>query len=234
MAACTLYHDKGPEPWLRKASSDAWLSTGIAEPIDGTDGSYPDQGDIYCLVCYESGTLEIFDVPNFRPVFSTDKFISGKSHLVDACIIPQKARTKGLEETAKKEPPQNLRVVELVMQRWAGQYSRPFLFGILNDGTMLCYHAYLYEGAENAPKIEEVSPVSSGDINSTGASRFRNLRFYRVSIDINTREESSNLTARPRITIFKNVGGCQGLFLTGSRPAWLMLCRERLRVHPQA
>lgn len=98
---------------------------------------------------------------------------------------------------------------------------------------MLCYHAYLYEGVENAPKIEDVSPVSSGDISSSGASRFRNLRFYRISMDINTREESSNLTARPRITIFKNVGGSQGLFLTGSRPAWLMLCRERLRVHPQ-
>lgn len=128
VAACTLYHDKGPEPWLRKASSDAWLSTGIAEPIDGTDGSYPDQGDIYCLVCYESGTLEIFDVPNFRSVFSTDKFISGKSHLMDACIIPHKAKSNGLEDTAKKEPPQNLKVVELVMQRWSGQYSRPFFF----------------------------------------------------------------------------------------------------------
>jgi len=134
----------------------------------------------------------------------------------------------------KKEPPQNLKVVELVMQRWSGQYSRPFLFGILNDGTMLCYHAYLYEGLDNVPKVEDaVSPHQSGDKNSTGAARLRNLGFHHVPIDINTRDESSNITTRPRITIFKNVGGYHGLFLTGSRPAWFMLCRERLRVHPQ-
>ncbi|ONK71681.1 uncharacterized protein A4U43_C04F11250 [Asparagus officinalis] len=234
ISACTLYHDKGPEPWLRKASSDAWLSTGIAEAIDGSDGSYPDQGDIYCLVCYESGILEIFDVPNFRSVFSVDKFMSGKSHLMDMCIVPQKTKPRNFEETIKKEPTQNLKVMELVMQRWSGQYSRPFLFAILNDGTMLSYHAYLYEGQENAPKAEDaLSPHSSSNMNSTGTSRMRNLRFQRVSIDTNIQEDSSNVTVRPRITIFKNVGGYQGLFLTGSRPAWFMLCRERLRVHPQ-
>ena len=188
ISACTFYHDKGPEPWLHQAGNDAWLSIGIAESIDGSDGSYPDQGDIYCLVCYESGTLEIFDVPNFRSVFLVDRFISGKSHLVDTCIIPQKTKTKSFDETLKKEPPQNLKVVELVMQRWSGQYSRPFLFGILNDGTVLCYHAYLYEGLDNVPKVEDaVSPHQSGDKNNTGTSRLRNLGFHHVPIDINTR-----------------------------------------------
>lgn len=154
---------------------------------------------------------------------------------MDTYILPPKVKSKTFEEAEKKEPPLNLKVTELVMQRWSGEYSRPFLFGILDDGTMLSYHAYIYEGMENAPKIEDVASThASGDISRTGASRLRNLRLHRVSIDINTREESSNLIGRPRITIFKNVGGYQGLFLTGSRPAWLMLCRERLRVHPQA
>ncbi|KAG0498835.1 hypothetical protein HPP92_003526 [Vanilla planifolia] len=82
VSACTLYCDKGPDPWLRKASTDAWLSTGIPEAIDGNDVSFHEQ-DIYCLICYESGTLEIFDVPSFRCVFSVIKFIQGKKHLVD-------------------------------------------------------------------------------------------------------------------------------------------------------
>ncbi|KAK6269988.1 hypothetical protein POUND7_007093 [Theobroma cacao] len=64
VSACTLYHDKCPEPWLCKASTDAWLSTGIGESIDGADGGPHDQGDIYCVICYESGALEILDVPN--------------------------------------------------------------------------------------------------------------------------------------------------------------------------
>ncbi|KAI8032762.1 Cleavage and polyadenylation specificity factor subunit 1 [Camellia lanceoleosa] len=242
ITACTLYHDKGSEPWLRKTSTDAWLSTGIGETIDGSDGTSQDQGDIYCVVCYESGTLEIFDVPNFNCVFSVDKFVSGKAYLVDTFIQepsgdPQETMTKNSEELpgqVKKENTQNLKVVELAMQRWSGQHSRPFLFGILTDGTILCYHAYLFEASENASKNEEVVSVqNSVDLSSISTSRLRNLRFVRVPLDTYAREETSPGTPCQRITIFKNVGGYQGLFLSGSRPAWFMIFRERLRVHPQ-
>ncbi|XP_020575290.1 cleavage and polyadenylation specificity factor subunit 1, partial [Phalaenopsis equestris] len=242
VSACTLYTDDGPEPWLRKASTDAWLSSGIAETIDGHDGSNHEQGDIYCLVCYESGTLEIYDVPNFKCVFSVDKFVSGKSHLVDRSVREpskpyQKMRSKISNEASdlgRKEPLENMKVVELVMQKWSGQYCRPFLFAVLNDGTMLCYHAYLYEGLESSSKFEEVmSSNNSTDPSSISTSSFRNLRFIRVPTDFTAREEPSNVVMQPKITIFKNIAGYQGLFLSGSRPAWFMVCRERLRFHPQ-
>ncbi|XP_077245724.1 cleavage and polyadenylation specificity factor 160 [Tasmannia lanceolata] len=242
ISTCTLYHDKGPDPWLRKTSTDAWLSTGIAEGIDGYDGSQHDQGDIYCVVCYESGTLEIFEVPSFKCVFSVDKFMSGKTHLMDSSYrAPSKdplklKKTKSEEMTSQvnKEPAENMKVVELAMQRWSGQYSRPFLFGILTDGTMLCYHAYVYEGQESTLKIEEsVSAHSSAELSTISTSRLRNLRFVRIPLESFTREESSTVIPRQRIAMFKNVGGYQGLFLSGSRPAWFMVCRERLRVHPQ-
>ncbi|KAI3970200.1 hypothetical protein MKW92_050293 [Papaver armeniacum] len=240
ISACTLYHDKGPEPWLRKASTDAWLSTGVGEAIDGIDGAMHDQGDIYCVVCYESGTLDIFDVPTFNCVFSVDKFISGKSHLVDTFTgvtsnDPQKNKNKNLEEIqVMKEDAQNMKVVELGMQMWSGQHARPFLFGLLTDGTMLCYHGYLYEGQENTPKMEEaVSSESSVNLSSNSTSRLRNLRFARVPLETYTREDASSTGPSQRMTMFKNVGGYQGLFLSGSRPAWFMVCRERLRIHPQ-
>ncbi|PSR93371.1 Cleavage and polyadenylation specificity factor subunit like [Actinidia chinensis var. chinensis] len=242
ISACTLYHDKGPEPWLRKTSTDAWLSTGIEETIDGADGTSHDQGDIYCVVCYENGTLEIFDVANFNCVFSVDAFVSGKTYLVDTFIQepsgdPQKSTNKNSEDLpsqGRKESTQNLKVVELAMQRWSRQYTRPFLFGILSDGTILCYHAYLFEASENATKNEEVvSGQNSVNLISVSTSRLRNLRFSRVPLDAYAREETSSETPCQRITIFKNVGGYQGLFLSGSRPAWLMMFRERLRVHPQ-
>lgn len=237
-----MYHDKGPEPWLRKTSTDAWLSTGIGEAIDGADGAAQDQGDIYCVVSYESGDLEIFDVPNFNCVFSVDKFMSGNAHLVDTLILEpsedtQKVMSKNSEEEAdqgRKENAHNITVVELAMQRWSGQHSRPFLFGILTDGTILCYHAYLYEGPESTPKTEEaVSAQNSLSISNVSASRLRNLRFVRVPLDTYTREEALSGTTSPRMTVFKNIGGCQGLFLSGSRPLWFMVFRERIRVHPQ-
>ncbi|KAK9292408.1 hypothetical protein L1049_020376 [Liquidambar formosana] len=241
ISACTLYHDKGPEPWLRKASTDAWLSTGIGEAIDGGDGALHDQGDIYCVVCYESGALEIFDVPNFNCVFSVDNFLSGKTHLFDSFLRepskdPQKVINKNFEVDGqgRKEITHNMKVVEVAMQRWSGQHSRPFLFGILTDGTVLCYQAYLFEGPENTSKIEEtVSGQNSVNLSSISASRLRNLRFVRIPLDTYTREETPTGTSCQRMSIFKNVGGYQGLFLSGSRPVWFMVLRERLRVHPQ-
>ena len=236
VSACTLYHDNGPEPWLRKTSTDAWLSTGVDEAIDGAL-----QGDIYCVVCYESGSLEIFDVPSFTCVFSLDKFVSGSTPLFDTLVQeqskdPQKEVNKSSEVTGqgRKENVQNMKVVELAMQRWSGQHSRPFLFGILSDGTILCYHAYLFEGQESTSKIEDSnSAINSSGLSNTGASRLRNLRFVRVPLDTYAREETSDGMPCQRISIFKNIAGYQGLFLSGSRPAWFMVFRERLRIHPQ-
>ncbi|WCJ36530.1 Cleavage and polyadenylation specificity factor subunit 1 [Euphorbia peplus] len=236
VSACTLYHDKGPEPWLRKASTDAWLSTGISDGIDGVDGGLQDQGDIYCIVCYDNGALEIFDVPNFNLVFSVDKFVSGKAQLVDTYISEatkdtQEMLNKNSEEPSdlgRKENSHNMKVVELAMQRWSGPHSRPFLLAILTDGTILCYHGYLFEGADYS--ISAQNSVSQGGIS---ASRLRNLRFARVSLDGYTREETSGDISSKRITIFKNISGYQGFFLSGSRPYWFMVFRERIRVHPQ-
>ncbi|KAL8091794.1 hypothetical protein AgCh_034160 [Apium graveolens] len=240
IASCTLYHDRGPEPWLRKTSTDAWLSSGIGEAIDGSDSAL-DQGDVYCVVCYESGILEVFDVPNFSCVFSVDNFESGKAYLGDTFIKEssndsEKYLRKKSEETenGRKENNQRMKVVELAMHRWSGQYSRPFLFGILADGTVLCYQGYLYEGSESNIKVEEIVPShDSVNLNSTSSSRLKNLRFVRVPLDTYIKEEISPETPYPRITTFKNVGGFPGLFVAGSRPMWFMLFRERLRIHPQ-
>ncbi|KAL6131908.1 hypothetical protein ACLB2K_070281 [Fragaria x ananassa] len=219
VSACTLYHDEGPEPWLRKSSID-----------EAIDGVLHDQGDVYCVICYESGSLEIFDVPNFNCVFSVEKFVSGKPFLVDTFMgDPQKSQSsEEVSGLSRKVKLQNMRVVELTMQRWSGQHSRPFLFGILNDGMIFCYHAYLYESMDSTSKTE----VSASSQNTT-ASRLRNLRFVRVPLDTYSRNDLSNGTSCQRMTVFKNIAGNQGLFLAGSRPAWLMVFRERIRVHPQ-
>ncbi|KAH9678229.1 cleavage and polyadenylation specificity factor subunit 1 [Citrus sinensis] len=242
VSSCTLYHDKGPEPWLRKTSTDAWLSTGVGEAIDGADGGPLDQGDIYSVVCYESGALEIFDVPNFNCVFTVDKFVSGRTHIVDTYMrealkdSETEINSSSEEGTGqgRKENIHSMKVVELAMQRWSGHHSRPFLFAILTDGTILCYQAYLFEGPENTSKSDDpVSTSRSLSVSNVSASRLRNLRFARIPLDAYTREETPHGAPCQRITIFKNISGHQGFFLSGSRPCWCMVFRERLRVHPQ-
>ncbi|WRX23068.1 Cleavage/polyadenylation specificity factor, partial [Theobroma cacao] len=174
VSACTLYHDKGPEPWLCKASTNAWLSTSIREPIDGADGRPHDPGDIYCVICYESDALEILDVPNFNCVFSVEKFASGRTHLVDAYTLEsskdsEKVINKSSEELTgqgRKKNVQNLKVVELAMQRWSVNHS---------------YHAYLFETSENGSKVEDsVFAQNSVGLSNFNASRLRNLRFIHV------------------------------------------------------
>ncbi|KAG8083532.1 hypothetical protein GUJ93_ZPchr0015g6659, partial [Zizania palustris] len=211
ISACTLYRDKGPEPWLRKARSDAWLSTGVAEAIDGNGRSWHDQADIYCIICYESGKLEIFEVPSFRCVFSVENFLSGGALLIDAFSQhvyddSTKEREDCTKASLKKEAVDSIWIVELAMHKWSA--------------------------LENSTKNVLTSPQSSVHHGNASDSRLRNLRFHRVSIDIKSRQEISTL-AQPRITIFNNVGGYEGLFLSGMRPAWVMVCRQRLRVHPQ-
>ncbi|KAI3817931.1 hypothetical protein L1987_11731 [Smallanthus sonchifolius] len=230
ITACALYHDRGTEPWLRKTSTDAWLLTGVSEAIEGPDGTPPDQGDIYCVICYESGTLEIYDVPNFCCVFSVVSFVSGRVFIGDNLFQEPSDDSQKLSKSNSKDSSHNMKVVELAMHRWHGENSRPFLFGILTDGTILCYHAYMYEGSENASKSQPNNDQSSSN---PSASRLKNLRFSRVSLDTYTREEMLTETHFPRITMFKNIGGCPGFFLSGSRPAWFMKFRERIRIHPQ-
>lgn len=220
-------------------STDAWLSTGVGETIDGTDGSLQDQGDIYCVACYDSGDLEIFDVPNFTSVFYVDKFVSGKSHLVDFQISDSQKSSERLDgnsqelnNNGRNESSQNMKVTEVAMQRWSGQHSRPFLFGILTDGTILCYHAYLFESSDTASKIDDSVSMENSSSNMS-SSRLRNLRFLRVPLDIQGRDDMPNGALSRRLSIFKNISGYQGLFLCGSRPAWFMVFRERLRIHPQ-
>ncbi|XP_027110442.2 cleavage and polyadenylation specificity factor subunit 1-like [Coffea arabica] len=241
ITACTLYHDKGPEPWLRKTSTDAWLSTGIGEAIDGSDGASHDLGDVYCIVCYQSGGLEIFDVPNFTCVFSVENFASGKAILMDT-FSPHPAKSnqevvqmiEDVNAQERKDNSQKIGVVELAMHKWAGQHSRPFLFGILSDGTILCYHAFVFENSDTGSRDEKpVISQNSGNLSSMNGSRLRNLRFIRISLDTYARDEIPSGTPSKRLTIFKNVGGFQGLFLSGSRPTWFMMFRERLRIHPQ-
>lgn len=231
-----MYHDKGPEPWLRKASTDAWFSSGVGEAIDGTDGGPHDQGDIYCVLCYESGALEIFDVPDFNCVFSVDKFASGRSHLYNMPIHELEYEHNKISEensSARNEDSKKPKVVELVMQRWSGHYTRPFLFAVLADGTIFSYQAYLFEGVDGTKTEDTESLENRAALNSSGSSKLRNLKFLRIPLDTSTREATSDGVLTQRITTFNNISGHQGFFLSGSRPGWCMLFRERLRFHSQ-
>lgn len=239
ITACSLYQDRGPSLWLRRTSMDAWLAPSF-DPVDISDGSDTNQGDIYCVVCKQNGRLELYELPNLICVFSANEFTHGNRFLFDSRAPPKTSTMwaslkEGMEaqiqDVAKQDPSASLHVIEVCLEKWSDKFGRPFLLAILSDGTFLCYHAYLYEGADNSSLTEEGDTPETGVL-GTITSRLKNLRFVRLSLDRASGEEDI-ATLRPTIVPFRNVGGLRGAYVTGSRPVWLMNFRERLQVHPQ-
>ena len=212
---------------------DAWLAPSF-DPVDISDGLDTNQGDIYCVVCKQSGRLELYELPNLICVFSVNNFTHGNNFLYDTKALPKIDVTlQGgeLQDTTKHEKSASLHVTELCMEKWSDKFGRPFLLAILSDGTFLCYHAYLYEGVDNSSVVDESELPEVGALGAI-TSRLKHLRFIRLPLDrASSEEEIASL--KPNIVPFRNVGGLRGAYVTGSRPVWLMNFRERLQVHPQ-
>ncbi|MCO5593054.1 hypothetical protein L7F22_047059 [Adiantum nelumboides] len=238
VTACSLYQDRGPSPWLRRTSMDAWLAPTF-DVVDISDGSDSIQDDVYCVICRQSGRLELFELPNLICVFLVNDLPHGFRFLYDFRGLSKtnfEGSQKGLlelqtQDSAKQDSISSLYVIEVCMEKWSDKFGRPFLLAVLSDGTCLCYHAYLYEGTDNSPVLEDNMEPGTGVL-GTGTSRLKNLRFVRLALD-RAFGEDDVATLKPSIVSFRNVSGLRGAFVTGSRPVWLMNFRERLQVHSQ-
>ncbi|KAH7436763.1 hypothetical protein KP509_05G035200 [Ceratopteris richardii] len=238
VTACSLYQDRGPSPWLRRTSMDAWLAPTF-DLVDISDGSDSIQADVYCIICRRSGRLELYELPNLICVFSVNDLPHGYKFLYD-CKGAPKIPLEGLkkeqvesqsQDSSKMDAGASLHVIEVCMEKWSDNFGRPFLLAVLSDGTCLFYHAYLYEGTDNNPIVEEGHDSGTGFL-GTATSRLKNLRFVRLGLDqVSAKDDIATL--KPVIVPFRNVGGLRGAFVTGARPIWLMNFRERLQVHPQ-
>ncbi|KAG6554300.1 hypothetical protein Mapa_004216 [Marchantia paleacea] len=225
ITACTLFTDKAPGYWMRRTSDPTWSSKNA------------DQGRVYCILCRENGNLEIHDLPGFDCVFRVKRFTYGMMILSNYFLPSTQEATKAAEPESVIEGEGLLQdeskhfVTDISMETWGKKFGRPFLFAMLSDGTMLCYHAYSYEDTEG----NDLDSVTVNNEESFPSSK--NLRFVRTPVDWVSEDEQEDGAPSPRITPkfvrFSNVGNVQGLFVTGARPAWLMVCRERIRVHPQ-
>lgn len=238
ITACSLFLDKAPGCWMRKTSG-----------LPSKQGVQK-AADVYCIICRESGNLEIFGLPEFSCTFSLKKFIYGRTILSNhkghgngnnhgASNGGSEDDTAAAAVERELQEESRLVVTNVCMETWGKKFGRPFLFAILSDGTMLCYHAYSFEDPENNGLLDN-NHIVFDDREAAAATTItpaaKNLHFVRLPIEWVCTEEPENVPAfqvTPKFVSFKNVGNVQGLFVTGSRPAWLMVCRERVRVHPQ-
>ena len=203
-----------------------------------------DQGFVYCVICRQSGGLEIYDLPRVNCVYNVQNFNHGMSVLWDR-KIPEKrvssnaALVEGAEEeeTAGEEllleAGLRLHVTTICFESWGEKFGRPFLLVTLSDGTMLCYHAFCYEAIETGDALDIGEALRTGTVKES--PRLGHLRFVRLPIEwVSGQVEGSEVVHETRFFPFRNVGSFPGVFVAGLRPTWLMICRERLRPHPQA
>lgn len=235
ITACTLYQDKGPHCWLQRTCSET-----IADRSQWPSTS--DQGNVYCVLCRKSGRLEIYDLPRVTCVFAVDYFNHGMSVLWDQKVLERRANSNAaLKEGAEEDKAPgdailrdaglSLHVTQICFESWGEKFGRPFLLATLSDGTMLCYHAFSYEAIEPSDALEsgEATVRSLKD-----SPRLAHLRFVRIPIDwVSGQEDGAKVVHETKFSSFKNVGSFPGVFVTGLRPTWLMVCRGRLRPHPQ-
>lgn len=234
ITAFTLYQDKGPHQWLRRTCSEMnsdrsqWSSTS-------------DQGYVYCIVCRISGRFEIYELPRMVCVYAVDNFNHGMSVLWDQKVLERRANSNAaLKEGAEEDKAPgdallrdaglSLHVSQICFESWGEKFGRPFLLATLSDGTMLCYHAFSYDANESSDALEfRETATSLKDL-----SRLTHLRFARIPIDwVSGQEDGAKVLYETKFCSFKNVGSFPGVFVTGLRPTWLMVCRGRLRPHPQ-
>jgi cleavage and polyadenylation specificity factor subunit 1 len=221
ITACSLFVDKAPGCWM-KTTTD--ILKGVEEG----------QADVFCIICRENGNLEIFGLSEVTCIFVVKKFVYGRTVLSNYKLPGQDGAANGSSDGTDFErelqEESELTVTSVHMETWGKTFGRPFLFAILSDGTMLCYHAYSFEVTEGSTL--ETVVINEDEVSPT----VKDLHFVRLPVDWVISAEQGNLPASevaPKFVSFKHVGNEQGLFVTGPRPAWLMVCRERIRVHPQ-
>jgi cleavage and polyadenylation specificity factor subunit 1 len=236
ITAFSLYQDKGPYCWLRRACKDSSERSQLS--------TAPDQGKVFCVICRQTGRLEIYELPHVTCVFSVENFNYGMSVLWDNKVSEKRVSSNAAlrdgaeeDETAGedmlRDTASQLLVTQVCFERWGEKFGRPFLLATLSDGTMLCYHAFCYEVPETGDALEYADSIGRGNAKET--PRLGNLRFVRMPIDWVSGEDEGVGEKNPTLQFypFRNVGSMSGVFVTGSRPAWLMICRQRIRCHPQ-
>ncbi|KAK9727894.1 mRNA cleavage and polyadenylation factor subunit [Basidiobolus ranarum] len=189
----------------------------------------------WCLICRENGTLEIYSLPDLEEVFYFPRFDLAPGLLSDS---PQQRSTLGTS--------QNIPIDQIVVVKLGKKRPSTYVMAHNRAGDTSVYQPFHHISTN------ETNEAGSGQTSKPiNFSKRLALRFSRTRLDMITRDPAYNsvvsengteneakkktqLTHRRRKMIpFSNIEGYSGVFITGSRPTWLMMSSRRfLRAHP--
>ncbi|XP_072266682.1 cleavage and polyadenylation specificity factor subunit 1 [Pyxicephalus adspersus] len=214
-----LYGDSG---FLSSPSKEEPRRTSI--PTTERDSSqYKIEPTHWCVLVRENGTMEIYQIPDWRLVFLVKNFPVGQRVLVDSSFGQPSTQGEGRKEEVTRQGEMPL-VKEVLLVGLGNRQSRPYML-VLVDSEILIYEAFPHD--------------SQGNLK---------VRFKKVPHNINIREkrqkqskkkaegsvEDAGCRARvARFRYFQDIYGYSGVFICGPSPHWLLVTsRGALRLHP--
>eukprot|EP00069_Balaena_mysticetus_P012294 bmy_07563T0 len=182
----------------------------------------------WCLLVRENGTMEIYQLPDWRLVFLVKNFPVGQRVLVDSSFGQPTTQGEARKEEATRQGELPL-VKEVLLVALGSRQRRPYLL-VHVDQELLVYEAFPHD-----------SQLGQGNLK---------VRFKKVPHSINFREKKPKPSkkkaeggsaeegagARGRVArfrYFEDIYGYSGVFICGPSPHWLLVTgRGALRLHP--
>ncbi|XP_058806106.1 cleavage and polyadenylation specificity factor subunit 1 isoform X2 [Phymastichus coffea] len=169
----------------------------------------------YWLFVYrDSGTLEVYSLPDFRLSYLIKNFGFGQ------CVLHDSMEFTTVQSSSSTEPVnRELQVREIAMVALGHHGNRPMLLVRL-DNDLQVYQVYRY------PKGYLKIRFKKMEHNFT-------VGFSRVGPKDEGMPRQCEITRLCMIRYFSNIAGYNGVFICGDYPQWLFLTgRGELRAHP--
>uniref|UniRef100_A0A2K6AD35 Cleavage and polyadenylation specificity factor subunit 1 n=1 Tax=Mandrillus leucophaeus TaxID=9568 RepID=A0A2K6AD35_MANLE len=217
-------------------------------PADRDPAPFRAEPTHWCLLVRENGTMEIYQLPDWRLVFLVKNFPVGQRVLVDSSFGQPTTQGEARREEATRQGELPL-VKEVLLVALGSRQSRPYLLPcpypqptsshgpshlpmVHVDQELLIYEAFPHD-----------SQLGQGNLK---------VRFKKVPHNINFREKKPKPSkkkaegggteegagARGRVArfrYFEDIYGYSGVFICGPSPHWLLVTgRGALRLHPMA
>uniref|UniRef100_A0A8C6XT74 Cleavage and polyadenylation specific factor 1 n=1 Tax=Naja naja TaxID=35670 RepID=A0A8C6XT74_NAJNA len=167
----------------------------------------------WCMLVRENGTMEIYQLPDWRLVFLVKNFPMGQRVLVDSSFGQPASQGETKKEEVVRQTEMPL-VKEVLLVALGNRQSRPYLL-VHVDQELLVYEAFNHDSQLGQANLK--------------------VRFKKVPHNINFREKKSRPSKKKSESARKRSSRGQRIpvFICGPSPHWLLVTsRGALRLHP--
>eukprot|EP00794_Sanderia_malayensis_P018649 gene18649-20530_t len=167
----------------------------------------------WAIVCRETGSLEVYSVPDFKLVFICPNLSNAPKLLIDSGVV---ASTNG--STTKEDT-----INEILVAGLGHMESRPHIFAMI-DQSLVIYEAFTF----NTKAADDHLLLRFKKVNV-------NLLMRDKAESTSDKDESpgNSKSHVPMLRLFKDIASYTGVFVCGPHPYWLFITsRGILNAHP--